>query len=540
MVNNKNQTASANSRLSALPPRAVAMAEQAAHFLEQSDAQRALIALDAALCEAPSHPELLRLRGFSLLLQGQIEQALESYRLAAASWPKDALIACQLGAVLARTGDLAAAESAFRQATVLDVQLVDAWYNLGHALDARADTVGACAAFERVLEINPGHLPARIQRAEMLKMLGSLDQAERELREVLRRDRDCVSAWVGLSNLKTFRPSVDDLDHLLQLQASATVAENRRVDLAFACATLLEEGGRYADAFRLFGAANSAKRRSVRWNAASVSHLVDDILTRFASLPDDAVHETRGTNVIFLVGMPRSGSTLAEQILSAHPDVQGGGERNEIALVLQHESRRRGRAFPYWVAEATGADWDRLGQDYLQRCSTWRDSRPNFTNKTLTNWQTLGAIRRMLPGARVVHCQRDAVETLWSCYKHHFGEAQLFTYDMHELTAFWRDCERSMRSWSLQRPGWIHAHVHEELLADPERRIRALLQYCDLRFDPACMTFHENRRDVRTSSASQVRQPLKSTAPLALHYGKFFDSLRRSMDSQAKSNNPTH
>lgn len=528
--------ARSNPRSAGLPQRLVTAMEQAERALERGDVASALPRIDAALREVPAHAELLRLRAFALLLQGQIGPAIECYRQAAALWPKDALIACQLGAALAQGGDMDAAESAFRQATALDPRLIDSWYNLGHALDARADTAGACAAFEQVLAIKPDHLPARIQHAEMLKMLGRLDQAQSELRDVLRRDRDSISAWVALSNLRTFRPSAEELDHLLRLQASEAVPEHRRVDLAFACATLLETGGRYADAFRLFVAANAGKRRGVRWNAAVVRGLVDDILAQFTSLPEPAAFDTRGSDGIFLVGMPRSGSTLAEQILSAHPQVQGGGERNEIVLVLQDESRRRGRTFPYWVADATDADWARLGMEYLQRCASWRDARPCFTNKTLTNWQTLGAIRRMLPGARVVHCQRDPLETLWSCYKHHFGEAQFFTYDIEELTAFWRDCERAMQAWSRQWPRWIYAHVYEDLLADSERHIRALLQYCELDFDAACVAFHENRRDVRTSSASQVRQPLQRNTAMSLRYGNLFDSLRRSMDASASLN----
>lgn len=188
--------------------------------------------------------------------------------------------------------------------------------------------------------------------------------------------------------------------------------ENRRVDLAFACATLLESGGRYSDAFRLFGVANADKRRGLRWNAAAVIRLIDDILAQFISLPKPADREPLGQGVIFLVGMPRSGSTLTEQILFAHPQVQGGVERDEIARELQDESQRRGSTFHYWVADTTHADWDRLRLDYLQRCSTRRDSRPRFTYKTLANGHTRGVTCRMLPGAHVVSRQRDPVETL--------------------------------------------------------------------------------------------------------------------------------
>jgi len=469
------------------------------------------------------------LRALALMQQGEIAEALECFQEAAERWPEDALIACQLGAALAQSNDLAGAEVQFRRAVVQDPLLIDGWYNLGHALDARADTAGACAAFTRVLDIRPDHAPARVQRAEMLKMLGRLDAAEHDLRAVLALDPDSVSAWVALSNLKTFRPSVAELERLLALHAGNKVPPARRVDFAFACATLLEASARYDEAFALFVQANEGKRRQVRWNAAAVSRLVDAIHERFSRATPPAPAHGRGDEVIFLVGMPRSGSTLVEQILSAHPDVQGGGERNEIVQVLQAESQRRQRAFPEWVTEADDADWERLGHEYLTRCAEWRDGSPRFTNKTLTNWQTLGAIRRMLPGSHVVHCRRDPLETLWSCYKHHFGESQFFSYDREELVAFWRDCERSMLAWSRAWPDWIHVLVHEDLLDDAERTIRALLEACDLRFDAACLSFHTNPRDVRTSSASQVRQPLRTDLSVAHRYGALMDSLRRSI-----------
>jgi tetratricopeptide (TPR) repeat protein len=524
--------ARSENRFAGLPAHLAVVAQRAARALESGDSGRALSELDRVVGGAADHPELRRLRGLALMQRGEFVPALESYRQAAALAPQDALIACQLGAVLAQNGDLAGAESSFRRAIDLDPRLLDAWYNLGHALDARADTSGACLAFERVLALNPSYVPARVQRAEMLAMLGRLEEAAQELRTVLAHDPESVPAWVGLANLKSSPLEAPELDRLLALQASGRVPPARRVDFAFALASLLERGGRYDEAYRLFVAANDAKRTAVRWNAVAVSGLVDAILDRFSQLPAAPANDSRGSEAIFLVGMPRSGSTLAEQILSAHPDVQGGGERDEIVQVLQDESRRRKRRFPDWVTEASSADWTRMGTEYLERCRAWRDDRVRFTNKTLTNWQTLGAIRRMLPGARVVHCLRDPLETLWSCYKHHFTDAQFFTYDLDELVAFWRDATRAMRAWTDAWPDWIHPFVHEALLDDPEPCIRALLDHCGLAFDPACLSFHENARDVRTSSAAQVRQPLRRDLAVTDRYGRLLDGLRTRLRSE--------
>lgn len=513
-------------RFAGLPIHLVVVAEQAMRALERHDSSRALSELDRVAGEISAHPELLRLRGFALMQRGEVGAALECLLEAAERAPGDALVACQLGVALARNGDVAAAEASFRRAIDLDPQLPEAWYNLGCAIDSRGDSRGACVAFERALALQPGHVAARLRRAEMLKMLGDMREAERELRVLLAADAESVPAWVGLTNLGTFEPTPAELARLVEFQASGRVPQEQRVDLAFALAALLEREGDYPAAHRLFVQANSAKRKQVRWNAAAFGALMDALLDSLANGAESVHSDARGRGLVFLVGMPRSGSTLVEQMLSAHPDVQGGGESNVVAQVLQAESRRRGKRFPAWLPEALPSDWSRLGDEYLAACGWHATQRPYFTDKTLPNWQTLGAIRRMLPASRVLHCRRDPLEMLWSCFKHHFDDAQFFTYDLDELVAYWRECERAMARWTSCWPEWIHPILHEALLDAPEDRLRDILLHCGIPFDARCLDFHTNQRDVRTASAAQVRQPLRKVRAAARRYGPLLDDLR--------------
>ncbi|MEP7041427.1 MAG: sulfotransferase [Dokdonella sp.] len=505
----------------------LALTFRAQQALERGDLAAATLPLEEALTLQPGHPELLRLCGLLEQRRGNLKTAIALFNQVRKLRPADAGVANNLGAALALAGQESAAVAAFRQAMRLDPSLLDACYNLGRALELSGDAAGACAAFDAALKLDPRHHPSRVLRAESLKTLGRLAEAEAELHAVLGEDAECASAWVALGNLKAFRPDGGDLAAVARAYANPQLDDTQRIDLGFAYASMLEVAGRYAEAFELFRTANAAKRKFVRWDAAAVSGLVDDILSAFPASPTVDAHARRGSAAIFLVGMPRSGSTLAEQILAAHPEVDGGGERGDISWILQQESKRRGRGFPAWVAEATAQDWTRLGEEYLQRSSVWRGSRAHFTDKTLHNWQTLGAIRRMLPGARIVHCVRDPLETCWSCFKHHFGDAQFFTYDLAELAAFERDCTRAMHAWNARFPGWIHAHVHEALLDDPEAEVRALLVHCGLAFDAACLRSHEVEREVRTASAAQVRKPLQRNTSLAQRYGALLDPLRR-------------
>lgn len=512
-------------RLEGLPPRIREHARACEMALERGDLPDAESRLEKALSAAPAHPELLRLCGLSELFNGRTENAIALLQKSMAARPDDALVVANLGTALAQRGDLDAAERAFRRATELDPMFVDAWFNLGRALDLGHDASGAHDAFAAVLELAPSHQPARILRAEALKTLGRVEEAERELRGVLRDHPASVAASVALANLKPAR--ADDAAALTRLYREPSLSPVERIDIGFALGQALEASGRFEDAFAILRTANSAKRTTFGWDATRVSALVDDILAAFASR--DCASDTRGDDLVFLVGMPRSGSTLAEQILAAHPNVTAGGETGWITSVLQAESVRRGVPFPAWTGDASGDDWQRLGEDYLARIDRLRAPGTHFTDKTLTNWQTLGAIRRMLPGARIVHCRRDALETAWSCFKHNFASEQFWSYDIAELAAFFGDCERAMRTWIARFPHQIHAHEHEALLADPERATRALLDACGLAFNPACLEFRNADREVRTASAAQVRGPLRADAGIARRYGALLRDLREAL-----------
>jgi len=520
-------------RFEGLPARSAQNALRGQQLIEQDENIAAAALLNAELAAQPRHPELLRLRALIEHREGRLAQAIALLRAAANERPDDALIQSNLGAVLAQSGDIAAASDALGRATSIDPTMIDAWFNLGRARDLSNDPTGALAALDAALAREPLHHPARILRAEILAALGRIAESESELRIVLRKDPSSVPAWVARVNLKSFRANADDARALERLYESNALAPAQRIDIGFAYASVLETEQKYARAFDVFSASNTAKRKMLHWDTAAVSALIDAILAAFATTPDadDSAH---GANVVFLVGMPRSGSTLAEQILAAHPKARAGSETGFIARVLQGESKRRQLRFPQWVAQASAADWARIGAEYLARIATLRGNAAVFTDKTLSNWQTLGAIRRMLPGARIVHCLRDPLETAWSCYKHNFAADQLFSYDIAELAAFYRDSMRAMRIWKTRFPQWIYEHRHEALLAEPEASIRALLAHCGLEFDSACLDFHRVERDVRTASASQVREPLRADPQIARRYGALLDPLRRGLEERAE------
>jgi hypothetical protein len=258
---------------------------------------------------------------------------------------------------------------------------------------------------------------------------------------------------------------------------------------------------------------------------------VGDIRIAFGNGPV-AQAASQGREVIFIVGLPRSGSTLIEQVLAAHPAVEGASELPYLHQVIDAESRRRGRPFPAWVGQVTAQDWTRLGQHYLRLSARWRIHKPTATDKLPDNWLYVGAIRAMLPEARIIDCRRDALETCWSCYKQLFGPGLAnFSYGFDSLAQYWQACEQLGDLWAGQHPQHVRIQGYGALVAEPELQIRELLAFCELPFDSACLDFQSARRAIRTPSALQVRQPMNKASTPAASFGDLLQPLRAALDA---------
>lgn len=515
-------------RRSGLSAEVARLLDQAGPFLDRRDPLRAAPLIAGALALAPDHPEVLRIAAVAAVLEGRTTEAITALRRALASRPDDALLHNNLGSALAAAGDIDGAIDAFRRASAIAPALAASWYNLGKTLKAHAESAEAEEALARAISLSPGHVPAHIVRGDNLKALGRIDEADAAYRTAIAHDALAAHAWWGLANLKTVRFDAADVAALER--AFAECSGYDRPALGFALAKALEDQDRYADAFAVLEDANALRRQQQPWDGARFGREVDAIAAAFSNLPPPAP-DTFGNEVIFIVSLPRAGSTLVEQIVAAHPEVEGAGELPDLSIVIEEESRWRGKPFPEWVREAGADDWRRLGERYLERTARWRGRRPRFTDKSLLNIPYVGAAAAMLPGARFVHCRRDPVETALSCYRQWFAHGQAWSYAIDDIAACWHGSERLMALWRDRLPVSLHTVVHETLVADPETSVRALLDACGLAFDARCLEFHQNDRSVRTASAAQVRQPLRRDTGRADRYGALLDPLRRALAS---------
>ncbi|MDE2408461.1 MAG: sulfotransferase, partial [Xanthomonadaceae bacterium] len=510
--------------MAGLAPAIIATVHAGARALRDGDPHRAETLLQQACAQAPTHPEPLRYLAIMQLQTHRAAQALASLQQALQLAPDDAQLHSDLGTAQSACGQLDAAMASWQHATELNPALAMAWFNLGRNHQQLGNTDAAIAALRRGVPLAPQALPPKILLGDALAHAGRFDEAASHYRAALQLHPACGDAWRGLSNIKTVALGDADADTLRAQLQRRDIADSDRVAMGHALGKLEEDHGRHEAALTAFAVANTLQQRLTPWRRDAFDAFVEQALQACAALPEP-LDARLGQDVIFIVGLPRSGSTLFEQILAAHPEVEGASELPDLGIVLQEESRRRSVAYPQWVPQASAQDWHRLGQAYLQRTAHWRTARPRSTDKQPDNWKHAGILRAMLPGATVIETRRDPLETAWSCYKQQFYSQPHFANDLAHIACYMRGCERAMEIWRGQAPARIHLHRYEDLLAAPEARIRQLLNDCGLAFDATCLSAHTATRSVRTASAAQVRQPLRSLPARALAYGALLQPL---------------
>ena len=460
--------------------------------------------LESAIALAPDWVPALRMAGLAAQMRSNHERAAGFFRRAIGIEPRDPGLHAGLGISLFESGDADGAVAALRRVCDLAPGVAAGWYNLGKALKLQVRTEEAINALRRALQLDPAHIAARLTLADALASIGQVDAAVTELRALLKVHPENAHAWFALANLKVVPLTPEDETLLRRhFEAASTPAEDR-VLFGFALARAIEDRGDFPGSFEVLKRANRLQRERVRWSAPQHRAHVEAIARAFATPLPLAPDPAFGREAILIASIPRSGSSLVEQILASHPDIEGANEIIELPRVLDVESRQRGRPFPEWVRNAAPADWQRLGREYLARTARWRERKPRFTDKNLATWKYAGAALAMLPGARVVVVRRDPVETCLACYRQWFASGTQFAYDLDELADYCIDFNRLTRFWLERYPERVFDLQYEALLADPEAVIRRLLDFCGLPFDPACLDFDRTRRTVISAASAAL------------------------------------
>jgi predicted Zn-dependent protease len=376
----------------------------------------------------------------------------------------------------------------------------------------------AIALYEQLTTRFPDHAKLWMSYGHMLKTVGRQDDSIAAYRHALEADPGLGEIWWSLANLKTIRFGADDRAAMkAALIAAEPAGEERaedRLHLHFALGKACDDAGEAEPAFCHYVAGNEIRAAQLGYDAADTSALVD-VAVATCTADFFAARTTMGDpapDPIFILGMPRAGSTLIEQILASHSAIEGTMELPDIpalALGLGRETQGEGR---HWIAALADAPPDRLaemGAAFLRRTAVQRKTgKPFYIDKLPNNWRYVPLIRLILPHAKIIDARRHPLDCCWSNFRQHYAKGQAFSYSLTDMGAYYRDYVRLMAHLDAVQPGRIHRVIHEALLNAPEAEVRAMLSYLELPFEDACMAFHTNDRAVRTASSEQVRRPI--------------------------------
>jgi len=528
-----------------------ALADGWAELAAQLFAAGETLAGDAAYARysrlSPDPPELSdaivalaehRLDAAEILLRRRLQQA-----------PRDVRALRMLADAAARREDPAEAERRLLECLELAPGYAAARHDLARLLHAQQRNSEVLPHIERLLASEPHNIEYLSLKAQALRLTGRNDEAIALMEEVVAEHPDEERTWLlcghllrevgqqgraiemyrsalavrpgsgraywSLANLKTLRFTSADLAAMQRQLAHGALRGAERTHLEFALGKALEDEGRFAASFEHYARGNALHR-------ATLSHDPDvmtaDVQRSRVIYTQHFFAERSGwgsarVDPIFIVGLPRCGSTLLEQVLASHSRVEGTRELPEIpAIALELLSRpdpAARPAYPQPVAALKRQEIEALAARYLSRTQAQRPlGRPRFVDKMLGNFGHLGLIQLMFPRAAIVDVRRHPLGCGFSCYKQLFARGQSFSYDLHELGSYYRDYVALMEHFDAVLPGRVHRVHYEQLVADPEGELRKLLDYCGLPFEPQCLRFHENPRIVQTISSEQVRQPI--------------------------------
>lgn len=538
--------------------------------LEGGDLAAAQVGCENLLARQPQHPGALHLLGVISLKRGQWKIARQCLEAAAAQRPADPLYLYNLGLSHSRLGEHESAVRCYRGAIRLKPDFSAAFSDLSLSLSELGYLEDAIEAAKTALRIKPdyaaacnnlgtayetwGDLDGAIQYYEQARDLspdipvvhrnlgvaylgrGDMESAEACLRTALRLDRTYTEVYRHL--VRTHKYSSPDHEEVAEIQRlldNPDLLEESRMHLYFALGKVHDDCGRYDQAFEHFAAGNRLVHRHMDFNAETCADYVDGLIGAFSpeyleSHRDGGV--SSGTP-IFIVGMPRSGTTLVEQIVSSHPRVYGAGELEFIGRLIRDmpENLRTSLTYPQCLSKLEPSAISSMAVRYLRYIHRLSAGAERVTDKMPRNALRVGLISLMFPNARILYCRRNPLDTCLSIYMQVFHGYHSYAYDLFSSGVFHRQHERLMDHWQAMFPGRILSVGYEDLVAAPETNTRKILDFLGLEWDERCLRYYQNRRRVHTASDWQVHQPIyKSSLDRWRNYAEHLEPLRRGLE----------
>jgi tetratricopeptide (TPR) repeat protein len=374
----------------------------------------------------------------------------------------------------------------------------------------------AIASYEKTLEISPNKPGALCSMAHHLKTVGSQEEAIANYRNCIAIKPDHAEAYWSLANLKTFQFDAGEIETMHSLLEDEDLIDLSRVQIHNALGLDRESRSEYETAFSHYQQCNSLRRNSESYDPVETETRNDRLISFFDAefLQQHAGAGNEDSSPIFVVGLPRSGSTLIEQILASHSMVDGTHELSDLTRVVQslHRPGKKNVQFPDTLSELSADEWRRIGGDYIESTEKYRAGAAYFIDKNPNNFIYVGLLRLALPNAKIINARRHPLDSCFGSYKQLFASGQPFSYDLVELGEYYLQYVRVMEHWHQVAPGYVLDVQYEQVVTDLETEVRRLLDFCGLPFEEGCLRFHETDRAVKTASSEQVRRPIYTSS----------------------------
>jgi predicted Zn-dependent protease len=407
------------------------------------------------------------------------------------------------------------------------------------ALARIGDHVQAIACYEAMLQDFPDQPAAWMSYGHTLKAVGRQGDCVAAYRKSIALRPALGEAWWSLANLKTFRFTTPEIAAMQAALARSDISDEDRFHLQFALGKALEDAALYAESFDSYLQANALRRAGADYNADEITDHVRRSMALF-SREFFAARQGMGSDApdpIFIVGLPRAGSTLIEQILASHSAIEGTMELPDMASIARRIGGKKRKSdvstYPEMLCDLKAEDFAVLGEEYLARTQIQRRlGRPFFIDKMPNNFAHVGLIHLVLPNARIVDARRHPLGCCFSAFKQHFARGQNFTYNLTDLGRYYSDYVTLMAHFDRVLPGRVHRVIYEQLVADPEGEVRRLLSHCGVAFEDSCLRYYETDRAVRTASSEQVRMPIfKDAVDQWRHFEPWLEPLKTALGS---------
>jgi tetratricopeptide (TPR) repeat protein len=470
--------------------------------------------------------DALRMLGLIAAAAGQMDEAAHLLKQALSHAPDHVAAMFELGRILKDLERHEEAINVYQKLVELQPDNAKAHYRLGAALAPAALTERASASYQRCLELTPNHTGAWLGLGHMLKTLGRQDEGIAAYQRCRELEPSFGEAYYSLANLKTYKFNEDEIAHMQAQLEDPELKDSSRVNFLFSLGKAFENRKDYATAWRYYDEGNSAQRVLVSYDPVLTETTNDDLVSFFSAEFFRELGAVGNTDAspVFVLGMPRSGSTLVEQIIASHSQVEGTSELPYLGRLTKslNANRADGMQYPKVLAELEGRHFQRLGAQYLELAQMHRvEGKAHFIDKMPNNFPLVGFIHCILPNAKIIDARRHPLDACVGNLKQLYARGQNFTYDQTDLGEYYLQYQRMMDHWDAVLPGKVLRVQYEETVANLEQQVQRILEYLELPWEDSCVNFHETERAVRTASSEQVRQPIYTSG---VGFWKHWDS----------------